>query len=96
MNETNESPTFHAHIRSSDPSAFVLEHVKQLQAINDKVDRHEEKIVASDKQMVILSKNLTDINSNISAVKWAVIGCAVMLVVNQFGLISTVKMWLFR
>jgi hypothetical protein len=92
----NETPTSHVNSRENDPPGFVFDHVGKLQYLSDKVKQHDTELINNKTTMVDMIKSLAAINANISAVKWAVIGCAVMLVVNQFGFISTIKMWLLR
>jgi hypothetical protein len=88
-----EGISVHAHARSGDPSSFVINHVERLQSLEDKVSLHDTNFTAQGKIVNELSTSLKGINSNISAVKWLAIGCVVMLMLNTFGFIQTVKMW---
>ena len=83
----------HSKERSLHDRRLEVDHSIQLQRLSDKVEEHEEKFDKIDAVTEAMSKSLQGINSNMAAVKWCVIGCAIMLCVNQFGLITTIKLW---
>jgi len=94
MPETNESPVVHTHARCGDTSTIVLDHVGKLQYLTDKVKEHSEQLRDNETMIKTMTESLTSINSNISAVKWVAVGCGVMFIINQFGLINALKIWL--
>jgi hypothetical protein len=87
-NESETGQVGHSHMRSGDPSDFVVGHVADLQYLKDRVLFHDTRLAAHD----ILFASLNKMSSNLTAVKWVVIGCAIMLMFNEFGFVTTVKL----